>query len=197
MHGGRSMRGLPRMSLMRLRRSRVRSWLKKFPRQRHVRGTWLHRMLGDRLFSPALWKPSRRTVALGAAGGLFWAMMPIPFQMIPSGITAYLCRFNVPTAITLVWITNPFTWPVILYWQYRLGARLLGQEAPSAVTMETMIGLATDVPAALLLGCLITGTILGAGAYLGIMALWGGVAQRWWHSHARPSATGAKRAIAP
>ncbi len=154
-------------------------------------------MLGDRLFSPALWRPSRRTVALGAGGGLFWAMMPIPFQMLPSGFTAYLCRYNVPTAITVVWITNPFTWPVILYWQYRLGAWLLGQEAPEAVTMDAMIGLATDVPLALLLGCLITGTILGGGAYLATMILWGAVARRWWQSHARPATAGVQKAIAP
>ncbi|MBE2180010.1 MAG: DUF2062 domain-containing protein [Chthoniobacterales bacterium] len=177
---------------MRLRRSRVRGWLKKFPRQRHIRGTWLHRMLGDRLFSPALWRPNRRTVALGAAGGLFWAMMPIPFQMLPSGLTAYLCRYNVPTAITVVWITNPFTWPVILYWQYRLGAWLLGQEAPEAVTMDAMIGLATDVPVALLLGCAITGMVLAAGSYLLVISLWDAVARRWWHSHARPRVQAAK-----
>ena len=107
------------MSMMRLRRSRIRPWLKKVPRQRHVRGTWLHRLLGDRLFSPELWRPTRQGVASGAAAGLFWAMMPIPFQMLPSGITAYLCRFNVPAAISVVWITNPVTWPLILYWQYR------------------------------------------------------------------------------
>ena len=110
---------------MRLRRSRIRPWLKKVPRQRHVRGTWLHRLLGDRLFTPELWRPTREGVARGVATGLFWAMMPIPFQMLPSGITAYLFRFNIPAAISVVWITNPVTWPVILYWQYRLGAWLL------------------------------------------------------------------------
>jgi len=177
------------MSLMRLRRSRIRPWLKRVPRQRHVRGTWLHRMLGDRLFSPDLWRPNRRSVSLGAATGLFWAMMPIPFQMLPSGITAYLLRFNVPAAITVVWITNPFTWPLILYWQYRLGLLLLGEGPSDEMTQESLVSMAAGVPGPLLLGCAVTGLLLGSAAYTLVNALWGAVAERWWRSHARPAAS--------
>jgi uncharacterized protein (DUF2062 family) len=180
------------MSMMRLRRSRIRPWLKKVPRQRHVRGTWLHRLLGDRLFSPELWRPTRQGVARGAATGLFWAMMPIPFQMLPSGITAYLFRFNVPAAISVVWITNPITWPLILYWQYHFGAWLLGQQAPEAAGSDTLLDLAAGVPGPLLLGCAVTGLVAGAGAYSLISALWGAVAERWWRSHARPRPCGAE-----
>ena len=182
---------------MRLRRSKIRGWLKKVPRQRHVRGTWLHRLLGDRLFSPELWRPSRRQVALGACTGLFWAMMPIPFQMLPSGITAYFCRFNMPAAITVVWITNPFTWPFILYWQYRLGAWLLGHDVPQLASRESMIDLAYNVPGPLLLGCALTGATLGLGAYLSTMVLWDMVARRWWRSHARPSESAPRRRTKP
>lgn len=175
------------MSIMRLRRSRLRSWIKKVPRQRHVRGTWLHRLLGDRLFASGLWRPSGNKVAAGVATGLFWAMMPIPFQMLPSGITAYLFRFNVPAAISVVWITNPVTWPLILYWQYRFGAWLLGQDGPSSPGAENLLDFAAGVPGPLLLGCAVTGLLAGAGAYSLINALWGAVAERWWRSHARPA----------
>jgi len=175
------------MSLMRLRRSRFRPWLKKVPRQRHVRGTWLHRLLGDRLFSSELWRPRRHGVALGAATGLFWAMMPIPFQMLPSGITAYLLRFNVPAAITVVWITNPVTWPIILYWQYRLGAWLLRQNPSAGVPADSLLDLAAGVPGPLLLGCAVTGLVCAALAYSLINALWGVVAERWWCSHQLPA----------
>jgi uncharacterized protein (DUF2062 family) len=112
-------------------------------------------------------------------------MMPIPFQMLPSGITAYLFRFNVPAAITVVWITNPVTWPLILYWQYRFGAWLLGQEGPEGGA-GTLLDLAAGVPGPLLLGCAVTGLIAGAGAYSVINALWVAVARRWWQSHERP-----------
>jgi len=142
-------------------------------------------MLGDRLFSPELWRPTREGVARGAATGLFWAMMPIPFQMLPSGITAYLFRFNVPAAISVVWITNPVTWPLILYWQFRLGDWLLGRESPPERD-ASLLDLAAGVPGPLLLGCAVTGLVCGALAYSLINALWGAVARRWWRSHARP-----------
>jgi uncharacterized protein (DUF2062 family) len=177
------------MSIMRLRRSRLRGWIKKVPRQRHVRGTWLHRMLGDRLFSPELWRPTRVSVSRGAATGIFWAMMPIPFQMLPSGITAFLAKFNVPAAISVVWITNPITWPVILYWQYRFGAWLMGEEAPGLTENGSILDLATDVPLPLLLGCVVTGVIFAAIFYFGINILWGLIAERWWKSHERPRAS--------
>jgi len=143
-------------------------------------------MLGDRLFTPELWRPTREGVARGAATGLFWAMMPIPFQMLPSGITAYLFRFNVPAAISVVWVTNPLTWPFILYWQYLLGAWLLREDAPPAAAAESLLDMATGVPGPLLLGCAVTGLIFAALAYSLINALWVAVAERWWRSHARP-----------
>jgi uncharacterized protein (DUF2062 family) len=173
------------MSIMRLRRSRLRSWIKKVPRQRHVRGTWLHRLLGDRLFASGLWRPSGNKVAAGVATGLFWAMMPIPFQMLPAGITAYLLRFNIPAAITSVWITNPVTWPLILYWQYRLGAWLLGQQAPSDEEASLLASI-SGVPIPLLLGCVITGVALGTISYIGVAAFWRWLATRWWRSHEDP-----------
>ena len=171
---------------MRLRRSRMRPWLKKVPRQRHVRGTWLHRLLGDRLFTPELWRPTREGVARGAATGLFWAMMPIPFQMLPSGITAFFLRFNLPTAISVVWITNPVTWPFILYWQYRLGAWLLREDVPSGAAAYSLLDIAAGVPGPLLLGCAVTGLLAGALVYFSVNALLGAVAERWWRSHEHP-----------
>ena len=170
------------MSIMRLRRSRLRPWIKKVPRQRHVRGTWLHRLLGDRLFTRGLWRPSGNKIAAGVAAGLFWAMMPIPFQMLPAGITAYLLRFNVPAAITCVWITNPVTWPFILYWQYRLGASMLGQNAPTTAEASLFASL-SSVPAPLLLGCLVCGIIIAPLGYIAAVVLWRSLAGRWWRSH--------------
>ncbi len=173
---------------MRLRRSRVRGWLRKFPRKRHVRGTWLHRVLGDRVFSPELWRPRCHKVASGVATGLFWAMMPIPFQMLPAGITAFLLRFNVPAAITVVWVTNPVTWPVLLYYQYRLGAWIMGQEVPPITSMDAMLSMLTHVPLPLLLGCLICGVVIAPLSYLTVVVGWRTMAERWWRSHARPPA---------
>jgi len=171
------------MSIMRLRRSRLRRWIKKVPRQRHVRGTWLHRLLGDKLFAPGLWFPSGNRVAAGVATGLFWAMMPIPFQMVPSGLTAYFSRFNVPAAISVVWITNPLTWPLILYWQYRLGAWVLGEKAQPLDSVDAVVSMLSQVPLPLLLGCLICGIIIAPVSYAMVVFAWRVFARRWWHSH--------------
>jgi uncharacterized protein (DUF2062 family) len=139
-------------------------------------------MLGDRLFAPGLWRPSGNKVAAGVATGLFWAMMPIPFQMVPAGATAYFLRFNVPAAITLVWVTNPVTWPVILYWQYRLGAWLLRQKGPSDA-QASLLSSMSGVPLPLLLGCLVCGAIIAPVSYIAAAVLWRVVARKWWHGH--------------
>jgi hypothetical protein len=46
--------------------------------------------------------------------------------------------------------------------------------------------MAAGVPGPLLLGCAVTGLIVGVLADGLINALWGAVAQRWWRSHERP-----------
>lgn len=174
------------MSIMRLRRSRLRAWIKKVPRQRHLRGSWLHRLVGDRLFAPGLWRPSGNRVAAGVATGLFWAAMPIPFQMLPAGVTAFLLRFNVPAAICVVWVTNPVTWPFILYWQYRLGAWLLGEQGPTRDQVSLLSSLA-DVPLPLLLGCMVSGLVIAPTSYVVAAVAWRYVARRWWRRHAQAS----------
>jgi len=109
-------------------------------------------------------------VAGGVAAGLFWAMMPIPFQMVPSTITAYWAKFNLPAAMGVVWVTNPFTWPLILYWQYRLGNWILGGGEPAE--RINLLDSAMQVPAPLALGCLITGILLAMIGYLGVYSIW-------------------------
>jgi len=155
--------------------------MRKVPRQRHLRGTWLHRLLGDGLFARGLWRPSGNRVAAGVATGLFWAMMPIPFQMLPAGITAFFLRFNVPAAISLVWVTNPLTWPLILYWQYRLGAWLLGQGSTSEDKVS-LLGSLANIPLPLLLGCLVSGVVIAPISYVIVAAGWRLFVERWWNS---------------
>lgn len=79
-------------------------------------------------------------------------------------------RVNIPAAITSVWVTNPITWPVILFWQYRLGAFLLDEGGG--------VGGGVDKALALLLGCGITGVVAGFAGWLGAQLIWLGVA-RW------------------
>lgn len=147
---------------MHLRRSRFWSWIRRIPRKRHVKGTALHRWLGDHIFLPDFWKLERNSVSAGVGLGLFWAMMPIPFQMVPAGVSAFFLRVNIPAAITSVWITNPVTWPFILYWQYKLGAAVLGLGSVGAAGKAW----------SLLLGCAMTGVVAGAVGWTAGQLLW-------------------------
>lgn len=149
---------------MHLRKSRFWSWIRKIPRRRHLRGTVLHRWLGDHIFLPCLWKPERASVASGVGVGLFCAMLPIPFQMVPAGLAAFFCRVNIPAAVTSVWVTNPLTWPVILFWQYKLGAAMIGGGAGVEGGGEGLL--------ALVLGCLVTGVFAGVAGWLSCQLLW-------------------------
>lgn len=144
--------------------------MRRVPRKRHIRGTVIHRWLGDHIFLPALWRFERKSVAAGVGLGLFWAMMPIPFQMVPAGISAFFARVNMPAAMASVWVTNPITWPLILYWQYRLGVAILGVGGGAGV-QGPGAGMGT---VSLLLGCLITGVAAGAAGCAGGYFLWPG-----------------------
>ncbi len=109
------------------RRSKAGPYLRRFPRIKHMRGTWLHRTFGDKVFGTELWQPERHRLAAGAAVGTFFAMIPLPFQMLGAGLIAVLTRVNLPAALVATWISNPVTLPLFLWSQYWIGSFLLGK----------------------------------------------------------------------
>ena len=153
------------------RRSRLGKYLRHLPRAKHVRGTWLHRRLGDRLFHSELWHPTRRRFAGGMAVGAFFALMPAPFQMLAAGLIAYFTRVNVPAAIAATWISNPLTFPLCVYAQYRLGCLILGH-GPSAVPTHDIIELLKKAPLPFLVGVFPAAAILSLIIYPLTLLLW-------------------------
>lgn len=73
------------------------------------------------LFGRHLWVPCRDTVAAGLSIGLFFSMMPVPFQMFIAALIAMLFRANIPFAAAACWVTNPFTQVPVWLAQFRLG----------------------------------------------------------------------------
>ena len=69
---------------------------------------------------------NRRMVSRGVLVGLFWGFIPMPFQMLAVIFTTPLLRFNVPIAISMVWLSNPLTMPAMYYMEYKTGIFLLG-----------------------------------------------------------------------
>ena len=71
---------------------------------------------------------NRRMITRGVAIGLFWGFIPMPMQMLAVMATIPFIRFNVPIAISMVWLSNPFTMPPMYYMEYLTGNLILGRE---------------------------------------------------------------------
>ena len=81
---------------------------------------------------------NRRSVSRGVLVGLFWGFIPMPMQMLGVMATTPFLRFNVPVAISMVWLSNPFTMPPMYYMEYLTGNLILGKEGIEDIelTME-------------------------------------------------------------
>jgi uncharacterized protein (DUF2062 family) len=85
---------------------------------------------------PGLWRLEKKAVAKGVAIGVFFGCMTIvPFQMILAGLLAIRLRANLPIAIAMTWICNPFTIIPLTYLNYSVGNGLLGAQ-DSAITFH-------------------------------------------------------------
>jgi uncharacterized protein (DUF2062 family) len=131
------------------------------------------------------------SIATGASIGMFIGMLPVyGFQMIISASIAAVSRVNKIAAVVPVWITNPVTIPFVLYLQYLIGKLFLGsQDVPTAWEKISAVGRAAaeirvmDFRATVkeffeaayalgpaivwptLLGCLISGVVMGLATY--------------------------------
>jgi len=81
---------------------------------------------------------NRKSVSRGVLVGLFWGFVPMPLQMLAVMAMTPFLRFNVPVAISMVWLSNPFTMPPMYYMEYLTGNFILGREGLSDIelTME-------------------------------------------------------------
>lgn len=138
------------------------------------------RFLGTLLHDPNLWHLNRHSVARAMAVGVFAAFLPIPFQMLVAAILAIWVRGNIPIAVSLVWLTNPITMPVVFFCTYQTGAWLMNVPArslPDELTWEWISGELSSLWQPFLLGSVVVGLVLGALAYCLTMTYW-----RWWVS---------------
>lgn len=80
---------------------------------------------------------NRKMVSKGVFIGLFIAFIPMPMQMLAVIGVIPFTRFNVPIALAMCWISNPFTMPAMYYMEYLTGSFILGMEvAPVEMTLE-------------------------------------------------------------
>lgn len=110
-------------------RDRFRRWVPD--RERLESSRWL-RWAAPWLGHPALWRWSRRGVALGVALGVFFGLL-VPLAQIPlSAAAAIVLRANLPVAAASTLITNPVTFVPLYYAAWRVGSWVTGDSAPPA-----------------------------------------------------------------
>ena len=133
------------------------------------------KIFGPLLNNPNLWHLNRSSIAKAFAVGLFFAFVPVPFQMVLAAGMAIIVHSNLPISIALVWLTNPLTMPAIFYFCYVVGTWVLGVPMHSfhfQLSWQWVIESISTIGPAFLLGCGILGVIAAIIGYFGIHFFW-------------------------
>ena len=117
---------------------------------------------------------NRKSISKGVLVGLFWGFIPMPMQMLAVILTTPFVRFNVPIAISMVWLSNPITMPPMYYMEYLTGNLLLGRPGIEHIQMtldwfEKHIG---DIFIPLYVGTAFYSIVVSYLIYLMINWLW-------------------------
>lgn len=139
-------------------------------------------MLGSQIYAADLWHLHRRSVAKAFFNGLFWAAIPMPFQMAAAALTSIPVKANIPLSVSLVWITNPITMPFVFYGNYLVGSLMVGShsEKQFQMSIEWMWDKMDHIWLPLYVGSITTGLTIGALAYVSILVMWRlHVIKRW------------------
>ncbi len=145
------------------------------------------KIFGNLLHNPHLWHMNRHSVAKAFAVGLFFAFIPVPFQMVLAAGTAILVHSNLPLSIALVWITNPFTMPVIFYGCYLVGSWVIGETAQEFIfeaSWQWVVDSLSTIGPAFLLGCGILAATFALLSYIIIQGLWRYSVIKAWQNRA-------------
>ena len=133
----------------------------------------IHALLNKYNIPKHYFSVNRKMVANAMFVGLFFAMIPMPMQMLAVILTLSIIKFNVPIAVSLVWITNPLTMPFIFYGEYTLGNLFFTQEAvPIQMTIEWFQNNLDSIFMPLYLGALITAFVLAFTSRYLVNHLW-------------------------
>lgn len=153
-----------------------RRYLRRISRQyRRNEAAWYLRPFRAMLRHPMYFAVNRRSVTGALAIGVFISMLPVPGHTPIAVLLALLVRVNLAVAAAAAWANTPFTLIPVFYFEYRLGAWLLGTPAapwPEQFSwdwLQTQTGLLWQP---LLLGSLLTAMVTGALVYFGANVAW-------------------------
>lgn len=146
------------------------------------------KVFGRLLHDGNLWHLNRRSASGAFAVGLFFAFVPVPFQMVLAAAVAILVRVNLPLSVGLVWVSNPITMPPLFYLCYVVGAWLINEPPqPFAfeLSWEWLVHSIGSIGPAFLLGCAVFAVIASGLGYIIIRLLWRQSVVREWQQRNR------------
>lgn len=170
---------------------RCRRWFaRQMPTRESIEQVGWLRPVAHIVLRSDLWRFHRRSVPRGVALGLIVGIfLMIPgLQIIGAVLVSLPFRANVPLAVGMTFLSNPFTTPFILLASLGLGNRLLGLHADVSTLMTLhqhganlkvyMNWLFSDAAPALLGGLALISIVSGMIGYCLAALLW-----QWWISH--------------
>ncbi len=168
--------------------SRFASWLQNaMPSRESFESSRILRPFAKRVFHPALWRFTRRSVPRGVALGLLVGIfLLIPgVQIAGVALLALPIRANIPLGAAMTFLSMPATTPFILAASVYIGNRALGLHADitqfyqliqqSAPVSRWFAWLVSDAAPALVTGLFIISVVCAAIGYVVSAAFW-----RWW-----------------
>ena len=90
---------------------------------------WL-KPIAHHVLDPKLWRMHHESVARGAAIGIFWAFILPVAQILVAAANCVWWRANIPVAVGMTLITNPFTIGFWLWLAYQAGSLVLDAPPP-------------------------------------------------------------------
>lgn len=169
----------------------MQSQTRKSHKQKLIQSTHLKLQQHPRLqklwhkIPPELWYFNRKSIAIGAAIGVFCAFIPLPIQLPIVFLSAWLLKYNLPVALAMTFITNPITAYPIFHLSYRLGNWLLNDQDAAVFKEETLQSIfdqALDVILPATIGSLFVGLSLSIVTYWVIKIVWQlYIKYKWYH----------------
>ncbi|MDD2449423.1 MAG: DUF2062 domain-containing protein [Sulfurimonas sp.] len=122
---------------------------------------------------------NRKMVSKAVLIGMFIAFIPMPMQMLLVIAMMPFFKFNVPIALAMCWLSNPFTMPPMYYMEYLTGSFFLGSK-PLEVEM-TLDWFSNNIDAIfidLYVGAFFYSVVGSLSAYFLVNFIWRGSVER-------------------
>jgi uncharacterized protein len=145
------------------------------PRSETLRTHWLLKPFSRFFHDPRLWSLQRRTVTPAFGAGLAICFVPLPIHIPLAAMTAIFCRIHIPTIMVSLLIANPVTIVPLYLLAYKVGVIVTGAH-PSKFHFQmswewVQHGLG-PMWKPFLVGCGLTGTLVGLIGYGLLDVLW-------------------------